>query len=368
MDSNGHNSGIATLLDLTNGRKYPISKTKEMSLGRSFECNVLIKDAYASRVHCFIFYEDGKFNIYDNCTRSGTFVNCDKILPGKPNALQLKHADCISFGEKTKLIHIFKFCLTDCEQPGSNTLMSDAKELRIVLTESLEKVKILKKGIALLRYIMTIERNQYDKMFDILSDLVLHIPTLGRSTEGPIHQRLFNEIVTFLNTSFTCYLCNQIIIEAVTIQCSHIFCNYCLTTNLGKINRCPIPGCGVSIQMIIRLRSIDNIVMTIIEELGETKIRQRENDLARRARRKPVRSNFYQHNDRLFETIYSSESTELQYTLQSALDANILTDDDYILTRLLNSDQMAYQELLQVQLSSQAFNRDQDEVVDLTGD
>lgn len=365
MDSNGHNSGIATLLDLTNGQIHPISTTEGLSLGRSFECDVLIKDAYASRDHCFIYYKDGNYNIFDNYTRTGTFINCVKILQGKSNAVQLKHADCISFGRKTKLLHIFKFCLTDCEQPDSNTFMSNAEEVKRVLTESVEEVKTLKKEITLLKIYMDFELNQYNKMFDILSDLVSHMPILEGSTESLIHQRLYKEVGYFLDTNFTCILCKQIIIEAVTIQCNHIFCCYCLTTNLNTNSHCPTPGCGMPIYMIIRTRSIDNIIKSMIQQLGETIKQQRNDNLALRARHQPEQSDSDRPNNEPLEIIYPPH---LMYPSQSALDANILSSRDFnqILSRLFNTDRIAYEELLHLQLLSQRLNRDSNEVVNPT--
>src|SRR5579872_7158466 len=63
------------------------------SIGRSPDQDLVLKEAFVSRRHALITRQDGKFEVVDQNSSHGTFLNGERI-----QRVALKSGDCLQFG------------------------------------------------------------------------------------------------------------------------------------------------------------------------------------------------------------------------------------------------------------------------------
>ena len=51
----------------------------EATIGRSLDCSVPVPDIKLSRIHCIVNNDEGEFQVLDNNSTNGTFVNGDQV-------------------------------------------------------------------------------------------------------------------------------------------------------------------------------------------------------------------------------------------------------------------------------------------------
>ncbi len=76
------------------GKRHKL-KFGRMTIGRSSQADINVEDDWASRVHCKLYWKDDIFELEDNDSTNGTYVNTHKItriqvLPGVP--IQVGHS------------------------------------------------------------------------------------------------------------------------------------------------------------------------------------------------------------------------------------------------------------------------------------
>ncbi|XP_028409816.1 E3 ubiquitin-protein ligase rnf8-like [Dendronephthya gigantea] len=75
-------------------------------------------------------------------------------------------------------------------------------------------------------------------------------------------------LVEKMEDEFTCIICQELFFEAMTLACSHSFCDYCLKLWLKKKKTCPI--CRTDINgTFVRSRVLDSAVEKIVETMDE---------------------------------------------------------------------------------------------------
>ncbi|XP_071442345.1 E3 ubiquitin-protein ligase RNF8-like isoform X2 [Hetaerina americana] len=77
-----------------------------------------------------------------------------------------------------------------------------------------------------------------------------------------------------MEDEFQCSICNELLVEAVTLTCSHTFCYYCLQRWKTQNNICPY--CRASITLECKTRIIDNIIDKAICVLPDEVQQQRK--------------------------------------------------------------------------------------------
>ncbi|MCH2212476.1 MAG: FHA domain-containing protein [Fuerstiella sp.] len=103
-----------------NAVTYPISRQGEIHVGRSIQCSLrLFEDTSVSPKHCVIAFVNGRLEVTDLNSRTGTTVNGRRIS----GPTQLQHQDTISIGE-TELTVLFELNRNDGTTPPEFTLKS----------------------------------------------------------------------------------------------------------------------------------------------------------------------------------------------------------------------------------------------------
>ncbi len=72
---------------------YPIDK--DVTIGRSNQNNIAIKDPYISKQHMRIVEDEGDFYLEDLNSANGTFINGDRVM----DAVRLENGDSIRLGQ-----------------------------------------------------------------------------------------------------------------------------------------------------------------------------------------------------------------------------------------------------------------------------
>uniref|UniRef100_A0A8C7WR43 E3 ubiquitin-protein ligase CHFR n=1 Tax=Oryzias sinensis TaxID=183150 RepID=A0A8C7WR43_9TELE len=79
-----------------------------------------------------------------------------------------------------------------------------------------------------------------------------------------------DEVVTqmteVLENELQCIICSELFIEAVTLNCAHSFCSYCITQWRKKKEECPI--CRQAITSQSRCLALDNFIERMMENLS----------------------------------------------------------------------------------------------------
>lgn len=106
-----------------------------ITIGRSPDADIMIKDERASRLHCGIRFEDKAFHLRDLQSKNGTYLNSQKI-----ESEMLKPGDRFRVGSTS-------FTVEETGQTGPDTAlheveeqMADGKGYRTILREIVDTV------------------------------------------------------------------------------------------------------------------------------------------------------------------------------------------------------------------------------------
>ncbi|KAJ7428892.1 E3 ubiquitin-protein ligase RNF8 [Willisornis vidua] len=69
-----------------------------------------------------------------------------------------------------------------------------------------------------------------------------------------------------LENELQCTICSEHFIEAVTLNCAHSFCSYCIDAWMKRKVECPI--CRQEIKSKTRSLVLDNCIDRMVEKLG----------------------------------------------------------------------------------------------------
>lgn len=89
---------------------------RPITIGRSPDADIVIKDEKASRLHCGVSMMDSDFILKDLSSKNGTFLNGDKIDDTAP----IQVGDRFRVGDAV-------FVLEDEESPGTETVLQEVE-------------------------------------------------------------------------------------------------------------------------------------------------------------------------------------------------------------------------------------------------
>ncbi|XP_050422230.1 E3 ubiquitin-protein ligase CHFR-like [Adelges cooleyi] len=289
----------------------------EFIIGRALGCSLVIGDISISRQHCIIKKSCNHYTIKDNGTGNGTYVNYTKI-PGekkKTGTVVLNHGDIIALGaDMGHYKHLFRFIsqanadkkikLDACVNKNKNT--NNDNQLQCKVNEEYKKkllnlhsdVETLKFQNIMLKHSVT-QLNEFQdcikKALDFTAKLRkkvqnqnLEIEELKKhnSNNNMIHEdgklalqetvitKFKDQAYTILENDFQCPICNELMVKACTVNCSHSFCENCINTWLKKSKICPV--CRTLVKTKTGCLTMDNFINNFCEFLGSTAKEQRE--------------------------------------------------------------------------------------------
>lgn len=104
------------------GRRWPLDRSRALTIGRSEECDIHLPDRQVSRLHARITWTEDGFFLQDLDSKNGTHLNGQEVK-GAPVPLQ--------DGDEIQIALRFKLAFVDAGATAPLTLTSDNQGLRI---------------------------------------------------------------------------------------------------------------------------------------------------------------------------------------------------------------------------------------------
>lgn len=212
----------------------------EVTFGRLPSCSVVLDSSRApqmiSRTHGIVrrLREDGRqeaWELRDNASMNGILVNGDAIKA----PYNLHHGDVITFGRKMSPPE-FEYVF---EAPHNDVSPMATEE---VFEEQMRKIQELQKELEAERLQKRVEPE---------------VATQRRQS------RALN--IADLHSELACSICQDWLVQAATIECSHTFCWACIDKwLLQKKFECPVCRTAVTREPV-RTRAVDAIVRKTVE-------------------------------------------------------------------------------------------------------
>jgi hypothetical protein len=103
------------------GRRWPLDRSRPLSIGRSDECDVALPDRQVSRYHARITWQGDGYVVEDLGSKNGTHVNGQEV--SEPTSLQ--------DGDEIQIALRFKLAFVDAGATAPLTLNNDNQGLRL---------------------------------------------------------------------------------------------------------------------------------------------------------------------------------------------------------------------------------------------
>uniref|UniRef100_A0A2A4J7C8 E3 ubiquitin-protein ligase CHFR n=1 Tax=Heliothis virescens TaxID=7102 RepID=A0A2A4J7C8_HELVI len=98
--------------------------------------------------------------------------------------------------------------------------------------------------------------------------------------EGSSKQSVLTEMGELMESELQCSVCNELFVEATTLNCSHTFCKYCISVWKKKKKDCPI--CRAPITSECKSLVLDSFIEKMVQSLSEDMKRKRKDILDNR--------------------------------------------------------------------------------------
>lgn len=260
------------LVDLSSkSQDIPLTQN-EFTIGRGLDNCKVIADVSISRTHCIIKLVEGKWYLFDK-SFNGTFLNGTKL--NKSEDYKLSDGDIIIINDSIKFM--FKKAL-----PQENTTNKDLLEQNDLMN--------LVDSAALNVKILEAEFNKYgnpDKQnlvcpvnqesststnYENLPNNLNSESTILKMSKSPVDQagttsktdseqpqQNFN-----VQEELQCSICTEMFVKAVTLSCSHTFCQYCIKQ--WQKNKVVCPICRARTTSSCRTLILDSFIERVIKD------------------------------------------------------------------------------------------------------
>lgn len=105
------------------GRRWPLERSRSLTIGRDEECDIHLPDRQVSRRHARISWTGDHYAIEDLGSKNGTHINGQEVQPNTPYALQ--------DGDELQIALRFKLAFVDAGATAPLSLETDKRGLRI---------------------------------------------------------------------------------------------------------------------------------------------------------------------------------------------------------------------------------------------
>ncbi|XP_064474922.1 E3 ubiquitin-protein ligase rnf8-A-like [Ornithodoros turicata] len=242
-----------------------VLQNEEEVIGRSSECSVNIRSVMVSRRHA-VFRHVGEFwYVADDGSMNGVYINDRKLDPNKPHLLQ--HGDKVSLGPPLRTRFVFRFTLHDPEtaaaQQGRRSTRAGTVANRAFLIMVLEQNMVTGAGEqsssspeceATVRVCGSLEEHSNVSSGEV-SPKKVSCPKKLKLSQSDHVVTIVKDV---LENELTCFICYELFVEAVILQCGHTFCNYCIQSWRRQRDICPF--CQTKVLTQNRNFLADNVI------------------------------------------------------------------------------------------------------------
>ncbi|XP_069356204.1 E3 ubiquitin-protein ligase RNF8-like isoform X2 [Maniola hyperantus] len=140
---------------------------------------------------------------------------------------------------------------------------------------------------------------------------LLQNTTSDRNQEGTTIKTEFGEI---MESELQCSICAELFVAAITLNCSHTFCKYCITMWKKKKKECPICRAAITSECksLVLDSFIEKMVQNLTEEMKQKRkdmLQSREDEVTRMNTRTTVNTSTRRRNTRTTRTTRGTRNT-----------------------------------------------------------
>ncbi|MBV7328888.1 FHA domain-containing protein [Chloroflexi bacterium TSY] len=103
------------------GRRWPLSHTRPLTIGRSDECDISLADRQVSRFHARVVWQSDQYLVEDLGSKNGTHINGQEVQSAAP----------LEDGDELQIALRFKLAFVDAGATAPLTFDSDKTGLRL---------------------------------------------------------------------------------------------------------------------------------------------------------------------------------------------------------------------------------------------
>ncbi|XP_041660546.1 E3 ubiquitin-protein ligase rnf8 isoform X2 [Cheilinus undulatus] len=132
-------------------------------------------------------------------------------------------------------------------------------------------------------------------------------------------EEVVTQVTEVLENELQCIICSELFIEAVTLNCTHSFCCFCIKQWRKKKDECPI--CRQAIQSQTRCLALDNCINSMVDNLS----------LDMKARRQTLISERKADSPQVIQVIHDNSSDSdsgSMVSIESSLSSVVSVDTD----------------------------------------
>ncbi|XP_045468225.1 E3 ubiquitin-protein ligase CHFR-like [Harmonia axyridis] len=276
-------SEYTCLLNLANNEVVRISKIK-FSVGRSPKSDYVLQGSSISRIHFYIEKRNASWILQDNSTH-GTLLNKNLVK----NESYLHNGDLIEFVGGTICLKYSEAQMIDNDSisepmtsPRRNSMPTvsndqsyERKEADIEQTFSESDVEIGHSS-SLGSSSSTIEKRA-QKRNNVEVDEESDVKKSRHMEEASGKTKLKCKLEA---SELECSICQELYIEATTLNCGHTFCSSCIMRWKRQKKQCPI--CRRHIEFENPTMALDNMVKKLVSMMDQNDREQRNKLVAER--------------------------------------------------------------------------------------
>ncbi|KAK9876264.1 hypothetical protein WA026_012563 [Henosepilachna vigintioctopunctata] len=318
------------LVNISNGQIIEINSDK-FSVGRSLNCSYVLNSVYISRTHFILENNCGTWILKDNSS-NGTLLNGHIINYGKTKSLcdgdtiklinadtefrfELFPRDNISITDE-QLCEAFESVVYEKHVDGEDNLLNDhSYDIHISIGEPVVDEVIIteQSGNSSTHSIIPMvpeglssesnirephqrkrssspenyacmekmednpnKRNKPDTLLSLIkSEVTDSAPNISNKEQGKIMNNF-----DMVEEELQCSVCSELFIKAVTLNCCHTFCSYCINQWRKHQSCCPI--CRKSITGMAPTLVLDNFIEKLVGTMDKETSEQRREMIASR--------------------------------------------------------------------------------------
>ncbi|XP_059149559.1 uncharacterized protein LOC131936535 isoform X2 [Physella acuta] len=92
--------------------------------------------------------------------------------------------------------------------------------------------------------------------------------------EVKTREDVLSSLVSLMEVELNCSICNELFIAATSLNCSHVFCKFCISKWMKQKKECP--NCRTIITTQIQILALDNYIDKMVDQLSEDRKTQRK--------------------------------------------------------------------------------------------
>jgi hypothetical protein len=119
-----------------------------------------------------------------------------------------------------------------------------------------------------------VKKLNIEKIPTEIIDLTNGVDDTYLNLENCQNDAVLNKVNDIMDEQLTCSICSELFIRAMTLNCMHTFCRFCIDSWIKRRKECP--NCRTSIVSMTRSLVLDNFIDKMLESLTPEQMQKRK--------------------------------------------------------------------------------------------